>query len=256
MAMTGITAAVVGTVVGAVVGGALGAIGSLVTGGDIGEGALSGAFAGALGGAFAGFSAPAVDAPSLGASNGSYGVLQSDVAGGVTAKANSAISAAQTAVAPEAVKAGGLSSILDSPYGAGAMLQMGGSLLNGQGAGAMAEANREAAVEDRDAQFAQRMMEIDINHQNNMAQLAAQADEKYNDDLAIARLNNESAMARQQAQQGHESTMQTANWQNTADVQQKFNNSVAGVDTTVFQRPVFDFSNATKFEQVASGGKA
>ena len=258
MALGTIASVTVGVAVGAVVGAAVGAIGTLVTGGDLKENALTGAFAGALGGGFGGFGAAKASGSTMWSAGSAESQMMSsptamEYAATATGKANTSNALAAVGAGAEEGALGGLTT------GEGMALSTGiqgiGSLMESYGAADAAKEQREWSKEDADLAFQRDLEKIKLNHQNAMEQIKAQGEAGGGGDgIEIAKLNNAGAASRQDDQQAHETDFRKGGWEREDQVRDRFNESVTSVPINAFERPVFDFAEATVFENVATGG--
>jgi hypothetical protein len=227
-----------GMVVGAVVGAAVGAVGAAITGGDIGKGALWGAVGGAVVGGLTGFMAGG-SSLATGAADGAGGATAYGEAGyGANPSLVSQVTGPTTSTVVNGTEAG--SGSLMNGMGAAAVTTAGSALSGMAGGEAAAESQTEAlaaAEKERKEQFAQRMQEIQANHENSMAQIGEQTAAQ----MAQADKNNESQMALLNTRIGADKdTVSTA----TAREKEKiagFNDSVRGTDATLFDRPTLSF---------------
>lgn len=238
-----IGAAVAGVVVGAVIGAAVGAIGSLVTGGDIGEGALWGAVGGAVAGGFAGFNAAGATAnTSISASTG-HGVVDSSGAAIETSGA----------AASEAGKG-----LLGMSDGAGALLGAGVStagsalvgLAQGEAAGDQQAESQYYQDQVRSDTFEKSMATIREEHNNRMAELGLQGDNS----LALADKNNDAAMDQLNARiHADKDAVAAANGRED-ELSNRFNDSIVGTNKKLFDRPNLDFSEANQQDIAFNSG--
>lgn len=234
-----IGAAVVGAVAGAVVGAAVGAIGTAITGGDIGKGALYGAVGGAVAGGFAGYGAAggAGSGSSTGSSSsitiGDLSVKEGGFAGG---KGLTGSGAANTGTA-------GLME-LGKANMYGSLISTAGEMAQGYATGeAQAEMNKEtlqAQKEAQQAQFDQRIKEIQESHKARMAEIAAGG----GGSLAAAKENNAAAMEQLKTRIAADREAVAAKEKREDDKLAGFNESIRGTDENLFNRPTFDFNPA------------
>lgn len=234
-----IGAAVVGAVAGAVIGAAVGAIGTAITGGDIGKGALYGAVGGAVAGGFAGYGAAG------GAGSGSSTGTSSSIAIGDLSVKEGAFAGGQGLAGSGAAANTGTAGLMElgkaNMYGS--LISTAGEMAQGYATGeAQAEMNKEtlqAQKEAQQAQFDQRIKEIQESHKARMAEIAASGG-----GLAVAKENNAAAMEQLKARIAADREAVAAKEKREDDKLAGFNESIRGTDENLFNRPTFDFNPA------------
>ncbi|MBV5329129.1 MAG: hypothetical protein JZU65_16130 [Chlorobium sp.] len=220
---------VVGVVAGAVVGAAVGAITAAVTGGDIGKGALWGAVGGAVTGGFSAYSGMS----SLASPEVSLGKGVESVKTGLDTVKN----------IPQAASDGGLMSNMSTgagTLGAGA-IQAVGSAMSGVAQGGAAEKAAENEVTANETEFQQKIAILQKEHELRMDEL----NNTDNPAVEVANLNNASAQSRLAAEiAANKATVDAANARTDAQ-RTALNDSIAGTDPKLFNRPTFEFNPVT-----------
>lgn len=233
-----IGAAVVGAVAGAVIGAAVGAIGTAITGGDIGKGALYGAVGGAVAGGFAGYGAAG------GAGSGSSTGTGSSITIGDLSVKEGAFEGGKGLTGGQMTNTGidGLKELGKANL-YGSLIGTAGDMAQGYATGeAQAEMNKEtlqAQEEAQQAQFDQRIKEIQESHKARMAEIAASGG-----GLAVAKENNAAAMEQLKARIAADREAVAAKEKREDDKLAGFNESIRGTDENLFNRPTFDFNPA------------
>jgi hypothetical protein len=243
LALSGLTAAVVGVVSGAVIGAAVGALGAAFTGGDIGKGALYGALGGAVAGGFAGYAA---------------GAASPSGASGMTVEgANAAELGRNGITSPAGAAGGGAEKAAELGLGKatliGSGLETAGTAASGWAQGEaqkeMNDENLAAAKEARQGEFEQRLEEIRASHQARLEEIGHQNGGA----LELADKNNAAAMAQLQTKIGADKdTVAAANQREDGKIK-GFNDSIRGTDANLFNRPTFQFEPTGQGDSFESG---
>ena len=239
LALTGLTATLVGVVAGAVVGAAVGALGAAVTGGDIGKGALFGALGGAVAGGFAGWNAGVTASAAEGTSSN---LINAKHASDSTLLAN-----AEKGLSVKQKAGGGLFGGGKVGLGKATLIGSGletvGSAASGWAQGeAQKDINKEN-LEAKDKEFDQRLKEIQEQHSARMGEIGAQNDGA----MAVAGIQADSAMNQLNTRiAADKDTVATAS-KREDDKIKGFNDSVVGVNNNLFNRPDLDLSGDESF---------
>lgn len=235
-----------GVIVGAVVGAAVGALGAAVMGEDIGKYALYGAIGGAVAGGITGYSAGSADTAISSGASDSVDTSLPSWEDGVAEKLGSD---STTSLVDTSTTSKGLLSGIDS----GDLLSLGGTAAKGYYDSKTAKENNEADNEQADKArketFEAQLEQIAASHSARLAEIGSQNGTQ----LELADKNNAAAMAQLQTRIGADKDAVTSANEREDLKRDRFNESVIGVDSTLFERPTLSFDSGRGDTEFDSG---